>query len=379
MCALNLQVAQKTLVLLKNEGGLLPLDKNKLRTVGVIGPNANNRKALMGNYEGTASRYVTVLEGIQDYVGDDVRVLFSEGCHMYKDRVGALGRVNDRISEVKEICDLSDVIIACLGLDAGLEGEEGDEGNEFASGDKPDLNLPGLQEELLKTIHASGKPVVLVLLAGSALAVNWAQEHIPAILQGWYPGSQGGKAIARTLFGECSPEGKLPVTFYRTTQELPEFTDYSMANRTYRYMKEEPLYPFGYGLSYTTFEVSGAEVSEEAITPRGMEVRCRVKNTGAYASSATIQIYVKANRDGTPNAQLKGLRKVALAPGEAADVTIPLSAAAFSLCGQDGSRSVEAGSYSVYVGLSQPDARSRELLGCAPERIDVNCAQGFKI
>ena len=379
MRELNLRVAKQTLVLLKNEGGLLPLNKDALHTVGVVGPNANNRKALMGNYEGTASRYVTVLEGIQDYLGDDVRVLYSEGCHMFKDRVSALGRENDRIAEVKEICALSDVVIVCLGLDAGLEGEEGDEGNEFASGDKPNLNLPGLQEDLLKTVCESGKPAVLVLLSGSALAINYAQEHVPAILHGWYPGSQGGRAIAETLFGAFSPEGKLPVTFYRTTEELPEFTDYSMKNRTYRYMEHAPLYPFGYGLSYTEFEVSAAETSAERITAEGMEVRCRVKNTGGRASRATIQVYIKAERDGTPNAQLKGLKKVALAPGEAKDIVIPLSAAAFSLCGEDGSRCVEPGRYSVFVGQSQPDARSQELLGSAPLRLSVNCEQTIRI
>ena len=378
MRELNLEVAKKTLVLLKNEGGILPLDKNQLRTVGVIGPNANNRKALMGNYEGTSSRYITVLEGIQDYLGDDVRVLFSEGCHLHKDRVGALGRVNDRISEVKEICRLSDVVIVCLGLDAGLEGEEGDEGNEFASGDKPNLNLPGLQEQLLQTICESGKPAVLVLLSGSALAVNYAQAHVPAILQGWYPGSQGGRAIAQTLFGECSPEGKLPVTFYRTTEELPEFTDYSMQNRTYRYMKNSPLYPFGYGLSYTEFEISDVEASSQDITEQGMEIRCRIRNTGDRAGRETVQVYVKADREGAPNAQMKGLKKVTLGPGEEAEVVIPLAATAFSLCNEDGERIVEAGAYSVYVGQSQPDERSCELTGRAPTRIDVRCAQTFR-
>ncbi len=372
MRALNLDVAKRTLVLLKNDG-LLPLDKSKLKTVGVIGPNANNRKALVGNYEGTASCYVTVLEGIQDYLGDDVRVLYSEGCHLYKPHVGGLGRDNDRISEVKKICELSDVVIACLGLDASLEGEEGDEGNEFASGDRENLNLPGLQEELLKTICESGKPAVLVLLSGSALAVGWAQEHVPAILQGWYPGAQGGRAIAEAIFGEFSPEGKLPVTFYRSTDDLPEFTDYAMTNRTYRYITREPLYPFGYGLSYTRFEVTDARASTDCVTADGVDLRCKVTNTGAYAARAAVQVYVKAERAGTPNAQLKGLRKVALAPGEAAEVAIHLPAEAFSLCDAEGARSVEPGAYSVYVGQSQPDARSRELLGFAPERLELRC------
>ena len=245
MKELNLSVAKKCLVLLKNQGNILPLDKSKLKTVGIIGPNANNRRALEGNYEGTASRYVTVLEGFQDYLGDDVRILTSVGCHMHKPRVGGLGIENDRISEVKGVCKSSDVIIAVMGLDSGLEGEEGDQGNEYASGDKPHINLPGLQEEVLKAIYESGKPAILILLSGSALAVNWADENIPAIIQGWYPGAQGGRAIAEMVFGECVPEGKLPITFYRSTEELPEFTDYAMKDRTYRYMKNEALYPFG--------------------------------------------------------------------------------------------------------------------------------------
>ncbi|HWT73484.1 MAG TPA: glycoside hydrolase family 3 C-terminal domain-containing protein, partial [Mobilitalea sp.] len=235
----NLEAARKTLVLLKNENNLLPLDKNKIKNIGVIGPNANNRRALVGNYEGTSSRYVTISEGIQDYLGEDVRVYYSEGCHLYKKKVEALGSKNDRLSEVKVICEKSDVIIACMGLDSGLEGEEGDQGNQYASGDKPNLSLPGLQEEVLKTICECKKPVILVLLSGSALAINWAQDHIPAILQGWYPGAQGGRAIAEAIFGEYSPEGKLPITFYQSTEELPAFTDYSMANRTYRYMQNK--------------------------------------------------------------------------------------------------------------------------------------------
>ena len=232
-----------------------------MKTIGVIGPNANSRAALVGNYEGTASRYVTVLEGIQDYVGDDVRVMYSEGCALFKDRVCVLSEPNDRLAEVKGVCEASDVVIVCLGLDATLEGEEGDTGNEFASGDKPDLNYPGLQNEILKAAYESGKPVVLVSLTGSAMDLSWADEHIPAIVQAWYPGSRGGEAVARLLFGECSPEGKLPVTFYRSVEELPEFTDYSMKGRTYRYMEQEALYPFGYGLSYTEFSLSEPEIT----------------------------------------------------------------------------------------------------------------------
>ncbi len=248
MRRMNEQVAERCVVLLKNENQTLPLQKDKIRTIGVIGPNADNRRALVGNYEGTASRYVTVLEGIQDYVGDDVRVLYSEGCHLYKDRTSGLAQENDRASEVRGVCRESDVVIAVMGLDASLEGEEGDTGNEYGSGDKPNLDLPGLQRDILKIAKESGKPVILVLLTGSAMAVTWEDENLDAIVQGWYPGAQGGAAIARILFGDANPEGKLPVTFYRTAEELPAFEDYSMKGRTYRYMKQDALYPFVHGL-----------------------------------------------------------------------------------------------------------------------------------
>ena len=372
MKELNQKAAEKCIVLLKNEDDLLPLDKNKLKTVGVIGPNANNRRALVGNYEGTASRYVTVLEGIQDYLGDDVRVMTSEGCHLCHMKSQNLAVENDRISEVKGVCDASDVIIAVMGLDSGLEGEEGDEGNEFASGDKPTLNLPGLQEEVLKTIYASGKPVVLVLLSGSALAVNWADEHIPAIIQGWYPGAQGGKSLSRMIFGEVNPEGKLPVTFYRSTDELPAFTDYSMKGRTYRYMTNEALYPFGYGLSYTSFAYSDVAVDNTCVTEEGVDITATVTNIGDMAGGETVQVYVKVCREGTPNAQLKGIQKLHLAAGESTVVELHLPKEAFGLYDEDGVLRIEDGTVKVYIGGQAPDSRSEQLTGEKVTEIILN-------
>lgn len=154
-------------------------------------------------------------EGIQQYVGDDVRVTYAEGCHLYKNKVEGLGEDKDRFKEAVIAAEHADVVVLCLGLDATVEGEEGDAGNEYASGDKLGLNLPGLQEELLETITAVGKPVVLVLSAGSAIDLSWAEEHVPAILDSWYPGARGGKAVAEALFGDYAPNGKLPVTFYQ--------------------------------------------------------------------------------------------------------------------------------------------------------------------
>ena len=372
MQELNLKAAEKCVVLLKNEEDLLPLDASKLKTVGVIGPNANNRRALVGNYEGTASRYITVLEGIQDYLGDDVRVLTSEGCHLCHPKVQGLGQEDDRLSEVKGVCEASDVIIAVMGLDSGLEGEEGDQGNEFASGDKPSLNLPGLQQHVLETIYESGKPVILVLLSGSALAVNWADEHIPAIIQGWYPGARGGKAIAEILFGEKNPEGKLPVTFYRSTEELPEFTDYSMKGRTYRYMEQDALYPFGYGLSYTEFEYSDVAVSGLEVTEEGVDVCAVVTNVGEMAGAETVQVYVKILRENTPNAQLKGLKKIYLEPGESKAVDIHLPKEAFGLYNEDGVFAVDRGDVKVFIGGQGPDSRSEQLTGKNDTMIVLN-------
>ena len=366
---INERAARKSVVLLKNEEQLLPLDKEKIKTIGVIGPNANNRKALVGNYEGTASEYITVLEGIQRYAGDDIRVMFSEGCHLCKNKMQVLAKERDRLSEVRAVADCSDVIIACMGLDASLEGEEGDEGNEFASGDKPNLNLPGLQEEVLKVLVETGKPVVLVLLSGSALAVNYADENIPAILQGWYPGARGGKAIAEILFGEYSPEGKLPVTFYRTAEELPEFTDYSMKNRTYRYMKTEALYPFGYGLGYTEFTCTQETVERDGDK---FTVSALLSNVGEMDGAETLQVYVKAYQDGAPNWQLKALKKVAVKAGGEAKITVALEEADFALYNEEGRKILRAGDYEVYVGTSQPDTRSMALTGRTPAKITVH-------
>lgn len=395
--ALNLEAAKKSLVLLKNKDNFLPLKKEKIKSIGVIGPNADSRAALVGNYEGTASEYVTILDGIREAAGSEIRVRFSEGCHLYKDRMSGLAEANDRMAEARAVADVSDVIVMCLGLDATIEGEEGDAGNEFGSGDKRFLTLPGLQEEILKAVCESGKPVVLVLLSGSALAVNWAEKSskVPAIVQSWYPGAQGGRAVAKLLFGEYSPEGKLPVTFYKTTEELPDFTDYSMENRTYRYMKQEALYPFGYGLSYTHFShkaevfVDGVPAKEvllsNAADHSGEEllklnidsvvtVKTAVTNCGDYNGGETVQVYIGArNLAGAPKYQLKALKKISLEKGETKMVEICLDSKAFGLFNDNREKVLFRGIYDIYVGAVQPDARSFSLTGSRPQQFAVEC------
>lgn len=240
---LAVTAAEKGIVLLKNDG-ILPLDKSRIKTIGVIGPNANSRRVLSGNYHGTSSHYVTVLDGIQKEAGETCRVLYSEGCHLYKDKTEPLAWSDDRISEAIITAKHSDLVVLVLGLDETVEGEEPDEGNAGQAGDKESLELPLCQQKLLEAVATAGKPVVTVLMSGSAMDLRYADQHTNAVLEAWYPGAEGGTALADILFGKVSPSGKLPVTFYYDTDDLPEFTDYSMENRTYRYMKKEALYPF---------------------------------------------------------------------------------------------------------------------------------------
>ncbi len=361
----SVEVARKSLVLLKNDNNLLPLDKAKLKSIAVIGPNADSRDALQGNYFGTSDRYVTVLDGIRAAVGNDTRIYFSEGCHLYNDKNAGLAVARNRFGEALAAAERSDVVVMCLGLDATIEGEEGDTSNEYASGDKMSLNLPGLQQELLEKIHATGKPIVLVLLSGSALAVTWADKHIPAIVQAWYPGGRGGEAVASLLFGDYSPSGRLPVTFYATTEELPDFHDYSMENRTYRYMKTEALYPFGYGLSYTRFEYSAIKVDSSVKAGESVSCSVRVKNAGKRTSEETVQLYLKDMEASVtvPKWQLCGVSKVQLNPGEEREVSFTMTARQLALIDNDGNAVLEPGKFEIYIGGSQPDARSITLTG----------------
>ena len=368
--ALNLKASKESMVLLKNDG-ILPLDKTKIKTIGVIGPNANNRRCLVGNYEGTASEYVTLLEGIKAEAGEDCRVLYSEGCHLFKEKVENLGIENDRQAELLSVCEASDVIVLCMGLDSGLEGEEGDEGNAYASGDKPNLELPGLQQQVVDMAVSTGKPVVLVLVAGSALALTKSSHEVSAFLYAGYPGAQGGNAVAQVLFGKHSPEGKLPITFYKTSEELPAFTDYAMKGRTYRYMKNEALYPFGFGLGYSDFELSEVKLSSDKVTGEGVDIELDVTNTGSCDGAEVIQVYVKYESEGTPNPTLKAFKKVRLAKGEKKHVSLKLAEDAFGLYNEAGVKEIGAGSYSVYVGFSQPDSRSVELMGKAPVKFTL--------
>ncbi|MCR5576670.1 MAG: glycoside hydrolase family 3 C-terminal domain-containing protein [Oscillospiraceae bacterium] len=351
------EAALKSCVLLKNDG-LLPLRAEG--TIGVIGPNANSRRALIGNYYGTASRYVTVLEGIQDHMAGKGRVLYSEGCHLFADRVEPLAQPDDRLAEALAVADSSDVVVLVLGYDEQLEGEERDEGNNVGSGDKDDLLLPAPQRRLLDAVLNAGKPTVVVLMAGSSVDVSEAEARADAILLAWYPGAGGGRAVAELLFGDASPSGKLPVTFYKNEAlaELPDFTDYAMAGRTYRYYTGTPLYPFGYGLSYADMALSDFTADRE-------KAKLTITNRSAVAADEVVELYIRdeGSPDAPPNPVLCGFRRVYLEPGETERVSISLDPRAFTVVSASGERVSGSGSWTLYAGFGQPDARTAALTG----------------
>lgn len=346
-----LRCAQQSMVLLRNNG-ILPLNRKTCKTIAVIGPNSDSRLALEGNYCGTADRYITFLEGIQDAF--DGRVLYSEGCHLYRDRISNLAQAGDRYAEAVTAAEHADVVVLCLGLDATLEGEEGDTGNEFASGDKPDLLLPEPQRILLEKIMETGKPVIAVVAAGSAIHLNAKPD---ALLHVWYPGAEGGKALASLLFGDVSPSGKLPVTFYESAALLPDFADYSMLGRTYRYAQNNVEYPFGFGLTY-------GKIVCTSVTYRNGIAYVTAENQGERTVSDVIQLYLKDTcKEAVPNHSLCGFQRVTLAPGESAEYAIPVPEQAFTAVDENGVRGVFGKTFTLFAGVCQPDPHSEALSG----------------
>ena len=372
--ALSERAATEGMVLLKNDG-ILPLDRSRIHTIGVIGPNANSREALVGNYHGTATEYITPLDGILRTAGENIRVLYSAGCDITQDRIENLAYENDRLSEAEIVAENSDVVILVTGLNETLEGEEGDTGNSYASGDKLDLLLPAPQRALMKTLAQTGTPVVLCLIAGSCMDLSFAQEEFSAVLQCWYPGARGGLALARLLFGGASPSGKLCVTFYHDDDPLPDFEDYSMKGRTYRYLETPPLYPFGYGLTYGDVTVTNAEISiekEEGLRYRSC-VSAVCRNEGQFDTEEVIQVYAACpeSQDAPKHPRLCGFTRIFLKAGETKTVSIPLDPWTFTVIDRNGQRIRGGNRYELYVGVSQPDARSIELTGKHPAKICV--------
>lgn len=360
---MNLNVAKKSLVLLKNDN-LLPLNKKQIQRVAVIGPNANSIRALDGNYHGTANQYHTVLEAIREEFSE-ARVTYSVGSHLHAHKLEDPGYDGDRLGEVKTHVALADIVVLVVGLDESIESEDKGGAKPGFSGDKEDLLLPQSQRSLITTVMQANKPTIIVCLSGSSLDLDDGNEA-GAIIQGWYPGAMGGKAIAKLISGEFSPSGKLPVTFYRNDNVLPHFEDYSMENRTYKFFSEDPLYPFGFGLSYTNVEVKNLTL-EKGILPQGRPIKAEVtvENTGVMDGDELLQFYIKDTQSKTrvPRHSLCGMQRVSLKKGEKKTIKFTIPPEALQVIGDDGVRHYEPGEFILYAGLCQPDEYSQMLRG----------------
>ncbi len=350
---LALKVARESIVLLKNDKQLLPLPKN-LKSIAVVGPTAYSLDVLHGNYTGFAPQMTTILQGILDAVPIGTQVSVARGCD-----VSGNAPVNKM--EIDWTVADSDVIIACLGYTPALEGEEAEamgEAQAAGGGDRMHIGLPGRQLELLQKLHATGKPVVLVLTGGSPIELNWAAANIPSVLMCWYPGELGGRAVADVLFGDYNPAGRLPVTFVRSLDQVPAFDDYNVTGRTYRFMKETPLYRFGYGLSFTNFRYSNPRLTAARILPdQSVEVGVDVTNIGRLGGDEVVQLYVSDEESSvpTPRLQLQGFARVHLAAGETRRVTFTLQPDQLAAYDDNGKPFVEPGKFILSIGGGQPD------------------------
>lgn len=347
--ALARRAAQEAMVLLKNDHGVLPLDK-AIRTIAVIGPNAGNAEVMWGNYNGIPSKSVTPLEGIRAKVSPTTEVLFAPGCDL-------LDPSTDGYAEALALARQSDVIVFVGGISQRLEGEEQMGVDAAEGGDRKAIELPLVQEALLKQLHQTGKPIVLVLLNGGPVTIPWANDCLPAILAAWYPGEEGGTAIADVLFGDFNPAGRLPVTVYKSLDQLPPFEDYRLPGHTYRYFDGDPLYPFGFGLSYTRFAYRNLRVHSDRVpTGEPIRVAVEVENTGDRAGDEVVQLYVRDSEASVlvPRHSLQGFKRIHLEPGTAQTVEFLLAPRQLALVDEKGIRRLEPGQFEIFVGGGQP-------------------------
>ena len=352
--ALSRRAAAGAITLLKNDG-VLPLQRDA--RLLVTGPLAADVQVLLGNYHGINPSLATVLEGIAGSVGHAAAVQYQPGCELH-------GETRHGIAQARRHAEMVDVVIAVVGINSTLEGEEGAAMGSQANGDRADIDLPAAQQELLAELHASGTPLVVVVGTGSALALGWAARHADAMLCMWYPGQAGGHAVADVLYGDANPSGRLPVTFYGSSDDLPPFDDYRMAGRTYRYFTGEPVFPFGFGLSYSIFTYRRLELDEDAIAIGG-ELACsyEIGNDSDIPGDEVIQIYFSAEDAGidAPRYQLIGFERCHFAGrgSKRFERTIPTSELA--LVDADGNRAPRPGRYTLYVSGSAPGHRARAL------------------
>ncbi|MDR0301001.1 MAG: glycoside hydrolase family 3 C-terminal domain-containing protein [Treponema sp.] len=365
---LALKAAEKSIVLLKNDNNLLPLDSSP-KKMAVIGPAAANAHALFGNYYGVSSRFVTILEGVAEKVRNmfGINMDYRQGCMMYSENSKTLAAYGE--------ANFTDIVIAVMGLDGAMEGEEGDAIASDSNGDRNTIELPEWQLRYLKTIRNAGKKIVLVLTGGSPVA--FPEDIADAVIFAWYPGELGGKAVADIIFGDVVPSGKLPITFPASTEQLPPYEDYSMKGRTYRYMTEKPLYPFGFGLSYTTFRFDSINLSAPSISAGGsVKVKVTVTNTGKKDADEVVQLYISKDNRGAdePVTTLRGFQRVFIPAGKPKTVEFDLFAQAFETVNADGDDVLLPGSYTIIAADSAPVPVSVEKGASAPvsEKIMIN-------
>jgi len=350
-------LASKSIVLLKNENDILPLSKN-LNRLFITGPNAANINTLLANYNGLSPNIVTPLEGIINKVSNGTIVRFNQGVDL----------VNN--SGLKEwspsLAGSSDVTIAVMGISAMIEGEQGDAISSDFNGDRNTISLPKHQINYIKSLRkiSGDKPIILIIKAGSAIDLSEVSNYVDAIIYAWYLGEQGGNAIADIIFGDVNPSGKLPITIPKALSDLPEYNDYNMDNRTYRFYRNKPMYPFGYGLSYSKFIYSNLKIDKKKIK-KGTPIKLNfdIQNISNISGEEVIQVYVKYKNAfyRTPNSSLIFFQKINLVAGEKKNIEVIINEDMMASIDQKGNKQIESGEFKLFVGGSSPGQRSNEL------------------
>jgi beta-glucosidase len=360
---LALKAAQEAIVLLKNDGNVLPLDVTKLHTIAVIGPNAAD--VHLGGYSREPAHSVSILDGIRERVGQRAKVVFSQGCEITVGRQGWRAWYDDtvhlpdsasQLAEIQaavEVARHADVAIVVVGENESTNREAW---SEQHLGDRDALDLIGYQTQLIQAVVATGTPTVVLLINGRPLSINWAAEHVPAILEGWYLGQEGGTAAAQVLFGDVNPGGKLPITFPRSVGQLPDYYDHKPSmERSYLFTGRKPLFPFGYGKSYTTFRIDRLAVEPATIGPGGeTTVTVDVTNTGSRAGDEVVELYIHQRVASVtrPVQALRGFARVGLTPGETRTVQFKLTPRDLQMLDRDMHWVVEPGTFDIMVGAS---------------------------
>ena len=351
------KVAQKSIVLLKNKNNILPLSKN-INRLFITGPNSANVNTLLGNYNGLSPNIVTPLEGIAAKVSNGTIIRFNQGVDLINS--------NNRLEWSSSLAGSSDVTIAVMGISALIEGEEGAAISSEANGDRNSISLPKNQIDYLKNLRKSAgdKPIVLVIKAGSAIDLSEISKYADAIIYAWYLGEQGGNALADIIFGDVSPSGKLPITIPKSLSHLPKYNNYNMYNRTYKFTKYKPMYPFGFGLSYSNFIYSDLLVNRDIIKKGdSIELNFEIHNNSQILGDEVVQIYIKDLEASyrAPNSSLIFFKRITLNPGEKKKINLVIDDNMMGSYNEKGVKEVEPGNFKIFVGGSSPGDRSKEL------------------